>query len=381
MSEKKKVGVLTINDYTNYGNRLQNYALQKTIKSFGFEVKTIVNKTDYIKDENDKFINRIKRIIKMKPKTIWKRFKSKINYLSKIKQIKKAKQIKTNNFKEFTRNYIKETDYSISKKDLIKDIDSKFDFFVTGSDQVWNPTFKHNSYIDFLTFTSKEKRIAFAPSFGISEIPQEFVDDFSKWINGFSNLSVREDAGAKIIKNLTGKDAEVIVDPTMLLSKDEWMDIAKEIPKKPKEKYLLTYILGELSKEKREKIKSIAQNENLKIIDLTNVEHHDVYTSGPSEFLDLISSANIFLTDSFHGTVFSIIFKTPFVIFKRNGESLDMTSRIDTILNKFNLNQRYEMNLNQINKIYDIDFTDTEKILKKEKRKGIEFLKESFSIK
>lgn len=379
MSKKKKVGILTINDYTNYGNRLQNYATQEVVKSFGFEVKTIVNKTEYIKSKNTRRIsNRLKRIIKMSPKKILNKTIKKIKFIKN--RISKTKQKKVENFKKFTYDYINETNYEIHEDNIISGLDLKYDFFITGSDQVWNPTFGHNSKIDFLTFASKEKRIAFAPSFGISEIPKEYVDDFTKWLNGFSKISVREKAGADIIKRLTGKNAEVLVDPTMLLNKEEWLDIAKPTINKPKSKYLLTYILGNLSKSKRKRINDIAKKRGLEIIDLTDVNSHNIFVSGPREFLDLINSADLFLTDSFHGTIFSIIFNTPFVIFKRNDKLLDMTSRIDTILDKFDLKDRYEMNLKQINKIYNIDFNHTDEILENEKNKSFEFLKKSLSV-
>lgn len=380
MSEKKRVGILTINDYKNYGNRLQNFATQEVIKSLGFEVETIVNKTDVIerKNRNTNKLNRLKRVIQMDPKIIYDKLIKKIKFIINKDRISKTRQKKIENFKKFTNKYINETDYEIYKKNIPSNLDSKFDFFVTGSDQVWNPTFEHNSHIDFLTFASKEKRIAFAPSFGISKLPIEYVEDFTNWLNGFSRLSVRENAGADIIKRLTGKDVEVLVDPTMLLNKTEWLQIAKHTINKPKAKYLLTYILGDLSKERRENINNIAKKRNLKIIDLTNFENYDIYISGPREFLDLINSADVFLTDSFHGTIFSIIFNTPFVIFKRNDNLWDMTSRIDTILDKFDLKERYEMNLCNLDQIYNIDFKNTDKILENEKKKSIDFLKNSF---
>lgn len=208
----------------------------------------------------------------------------------------------------------------------------------------------------------------------MSKIPDKHIKNFTEWLNGFFRISVRENAGADIIKRLTGKRVEVLVDPTMLLSKKEWLQIAKSTINKPNSKYLLTYILGNLSKEKKNNINNIAKKRNLKIIDLTDINNHDIFSSGPREFLDLINSANMFLTDSFHGTIFSIIFNTPFVIFNRNDNLLDMTSRIDTILDKFGLEERYEIDLGQINKIYNVDFEHTNEILELEKSKSIEFL-------
>lgn len=153
-------------------------------------------------------------------------------------------------------------------------------------------------------------------------------------------LSVREEAGAKIIKDLTGRDAEVLVDPTMMLTREKWLSIAKEAPNKPKGKYLLTYFLGGVPSKYKRQIKNIAERNNLEIINLADIRDKETYITGPSEFIDYINSCSILCTDFFHGTVFSILMEKPFIVFERMGTSSSMFSRINTLLDKFDLNSR-----------------------------------------
>ena len=107
------------------------------------------------------------------------------------------------------------------------DLSDQYDYFITGSDQVWNPNYLYGSSIYFLAFAPKHKRIAFAPSFGVSEIKPEYVERYKEWLSGMHRLSVREDDGAKIIKRINRKRRPVLVDPTMLLTKEKWLSIAK----------------------------------------------------------------------------------------------------------------------------------------------------------
>ena len=218
------------------------------------------------------------------------------------------------NFMEFSKTYINETDYIVSKKHIPENLSDRYDYFITGSDQVWNPDNLHGTSFFFLTFAEQYKRIAYAPSFGVSEIKPEFIEDYKEWISGMYKLSVREDDGAKIIKKLTGRESPVLVDPTLLLTKEKWLSIAKEASNKPKDKYLLTYFLGGIPTQYKKEIKKTAKENNLEIINLGDIKEKDTYQTGPSEFIDYINNCSVMFTDSFHGTVFSILFEKPFVV-------------------------------------------------------------------
>ena len=379
----KKVGILTINDYNNYGNRLQNYATQELLKAMGLDVKTVVNITK-IENKNGQIkevIHKIQRIKHMTLNEIFEKINTKIWNYTHVKEIKRCKIERIKAFKEFTRKYIEETDYFISTNNIPNGLSEKFDYFITGSDQVWNPNFRHGSSIDFLTFAPKHKRIAYAPSFGISKIPPEYIDRYKTWLSEMYRLSVREEIGAKIIKELTGRDAVVLVDPTLMLTKEKWLSISKEAKNKPEGKYLLNYFLGSVSKETKRKIKSIATKNKLEIVNLADIRDKKTYTADPSEFIDYINSASVFLTDSFHGAVFSILLEVPFIVFNREGSIHSMNSRIDTLLSKFKLGSRKANNITDNNQIFEIDYSHVPPILEAERKKAYEYLKEALNVK
>lgn len=378
----KKIGILTLNGYFNYGNRLQNYASQEVLKSLGFSVETIINNSEYknksIKNYSVK--DRIQNLSKLPANELYEKIKFKSWYSINKKKIEDYKIKRKETFKEFTKKYISETDYSISDDNVPADLADRYDYFVTGSDQVWNPNFRYGSPIDFLTFAPKNKRIAYAPSFGISEIPAEYIEKYKIWLSQINKLSVREETGAKIIKDLTGRDAVVLVDPTIMLTKEMWLSISRVADNKPKSEYLLTYFLGKVSKEKKVKIETIADENNLAIVNLADIRDEETYITGPSEFIDYVNSASVFFTDSFHGAVFSILMETPFVVFDRVGNHPSMNSRIETLLTMFRLSSRKANNIVSNNQVFEADYSHVQEILENERKKTIEYLKDALNV-
>ena len=374
----KRVAILTINDYYNYGNRLQNYAAQEVIRSLRFEVVTIVH-TRYTSNYNSKnnLKSKLQKLKDMSNKEKFELIKTRIwNQLNKENRNKRIKA-----FKEFTASNILETNYCISDDNIPEDLSDRFDFFITGSDQVWNPIFGYGSPIDFLTFAPKHKRIAYAPSFGISVIPGEYIENFSLWLSEIRNLSVREEIGAQIIKELTGRDAFVLVDPTLMLSKEQWLSISKKAPHKPNNQYLLTYFLGKVTKENGRRMKQIALENQLQIVNLGDIKDRNTYFTGPSEFIDYVNSASLFFTDSFHGAVFSILLVTPFVIFDRLENIASMNSRIDTLLSTFNLSSRKWNIIRNNSDIFNVDYSHVAPILEVERKKALDYLIEALHVK
>ncbi len=228
----KKIAIVTLNGYFNYGNRLQNYALQETLKSLGFEIETIMNTNKTLYSSNVTFMERVNNLKNKSKKEIYGILEYKVWRKVNKYETQKSEEIRTEVFKKFTHNHIKETDYSISDNSMPEDLSLRYDYFVAGSDQVWNPNYIHGSPINFLIFAEQHKRIAYAPSFGVSEVKAEYIKNYKEWISGMHKLSVREDDGAKIIKDLTGRDAPVLVDPTLLITKEKWISISKEAANK-----------------------------------------------------------------------------------------------------------------------------------------------------
>ncbi len=376
----RKVGVITLHGYYNYGNRLQNYAVQEVIKELGFNVETVVIKNMPSKNNTiNKIINKISKVFRMPFKEIYKKVYNKIGKKINHYINKNSIDERTKIFKDFSKKYLSEK-YYYNSNNALEGLSNEYDFFITGSDQVWNPLYINKSPIYFLTFAKQNKRISYAPSFGRTDIPEEHKENFRVWLSEMKTLSVREEAGAKIIKELTGRDATVLIDPTLMLSKEKWLSVSKESLSKPKGKYILTYFLGGISKENELHIREIANNYNMQLINLVDLKDKERYKTGPSEFLDYINSASLFFTDSFHGVVFSILMETPFVVYERISKSASMYSRIETLLNTFNLRSREACNIKNNEQLFNMDFSHINPILELERKKAMDYLKEALNV-
>ena len=338
----RRIGIITIIDNNNCGNRLQNYALQEILMEYCDEVCTIKNEN--VLNWNEKYYIGILRVLKKKIKGIIKNNKLFNNFNKRIKFSKKCITIKT------------------------KKITEKYDYFVAGSDQIWKPTRKRLSKIDLLGFAEPQKRISYAASFGLGEIEEKYYKTLREELPKFKAISVREEAGAEIIKNATGiENTNVVLDPTLLLDENKWKSVEEKPEQFDYKKYIFTYFLGDENTE--ELVKKIFGNE-YSVVDF----HKGIY--GPAEFLYLINHAEYILTDSFHGTVFSILFKKNFFVFNRKQSDLnnDMNSRLDTLLGKLSLKDRKINNLYQINVNNKINYENVEKKLEYERKISFDFL-------
>lgn len=351
----KNVAIITICDNHNYGNRLQNYAMSKVINSLNYNSVTLWNKSE------NRLIQKCKNII------------------GKILSIYNIHRKKYAIFRKFTSKYIdnKYVDFNYLDK-----INNEFDYFIVGSDQIWNYNFGNAKDKDFLKFADYNKTISYAPSFGISKIDDEWKDRISDGLNHIKYLSVRENQGANIIRELSNREAQVVLDPTLLLSKEEWCEIEKKPKKMINKKYILTYFLGEKSEQLKSELKSLSMNNNLEIINLHNIEDKYFYSCGPSEFLYLFNHAELILTDSFHACVFSMIFNKPFYVFDRNSKGIKcMNSRLDTLLTTFKQEQRKVTSLENIENIFECDYKQSYEILKIKQEESLNFLKNALGIK
>ena len=359
----KKVGIITITDNDNYGNRLQNYALQEVIKSYRFDVETIKNNSLF----NNK-LNGVHKIVAL-IKNIKRNFELQIKRKTKIKKRYKS-------FCEFNSN-IQTTKQSFSHKKN----NNKYDYLIIGSDQVWNPTFGRLSDFELGNFNTTATKISYAASFGISQLPETYKTKAKNAFKEFNNISVREDAGKNIVEELTDrKDVQVLIDPTMMLTSDEWNKVSKR-PTQLEEgkRYILNYFLGELSVERKNEIERIAKENSCEVINILD-KKSPFYQTGPSEFLYLEKNAFLICTDSFHSCVFAMLYNRPFVIFDREENVVSMNSRIDTLLSKFNLkNRKFNKTITKEN--LNHDYTEAYRILEEERKKSIQFLETALNIK
>ena len=351
----RKIGIISLYEGYNFGNRLQNYAVEKLLKDRGYETYTFRYEIDHSKrDELVSPINKIKpgylrnylkihlgRKIPMKDSCYSLVARLSCFFSSRQKVLLNAKKQREAAYSSFDSNYLHFADYIIRLGEKNEEWTDCYAYFVCGSDQVWNPHYASTSDICFLQFAPEEKRVAFIPSFGVSEIPQTKIEVFSNWINHIPVLSVREERGREIIKELTGRDSKLLVDPTMLITKDEWIDFAKKPKFELPNRYLLSYFLGNRTKEYDSRQRELAQSLNIEIVNLLDLMQPQYYGCSPNEFVYCVQHAEAICSDSFHASVFSILFEKPFVAFDRVEGGRKMGSRIHTLLQKFNMEDRF----------------------------------------
>ncbi len=343
-----KVSIVTIYDYFNHGNRLQNYALEKSLEKLGCEAETLAIAPKKIMP----FCFSLACAFPIMPVTL-----------------------RLARSKKFTKQNLNSKD--ITKTSIKKLSESSIDYAIVGSDQVFNPKYIIDIDKTFLKFVPSEKRLAYAASFGISKLPESLEEPFKEGLNGIKGISIRESQGAEIVKNLTGRDVPVIADPTFLLTKQDWEKFGESatLKKKPKKKYILTYFLLP-KKEYKQKVKGLSKKYGLKVININNF--FDGYCSAtPQEFIQLLKGAALVCTNSFHGHALSILLEKPFVSFP----SVKSTgSRIKTLLGITGLEGRNYQVLTE-DKLFEIDYTNTREKIKIEREKGFEFLKNALNLK
>lgn len=316
--ENKKIALLTIND-VNFGNRLQNFALTNILEKKDYLVCTLV-------------LNKI--LFKKRLRTFYYQFIFSLKNIFKKNMYEKQRK---NKFARFNLGLSFYTKILLGNK-MKKEIGEKFDCFVIGSDQIWNPNFYGDTILfNFLPFISENKKIAIAPSISCDSLTPAQTYFFQQGLSNFKYLSCREEQGSRLIEKVSGKHCETIIDPTLMLSQDEWNKVIKKPSfHKENERYLLLYFLGNLTNEYCNIIDEISKKYNLNVINILD-KTSVYYSCGPSEFIYMIKNASLVITDSFHGSIFSYIYDKPFKIFKRVDNIKSMNSRLENLIDKLHL--------------------------------------------
>lgn len=372
-----KACVITIIDYKNYGNRLQNYALNKAIQSLDIEVVNgleVFSKTKWIEDKSKKGTNTIllKRF-PIKAIKIYRRFRGKMAKSNKIykEREQRLRKFTQNNMKTFPCLYV------IDDEDLRNQIgDHNIDYYIVGSDQVWNPYYEGHDF-EFLNFTVPEKKLSFSASFGVSDLPIDCKERYANYLNTFKNLSVREKSGKRIIEDLISKATQVTIDPTLLLKSCEWEKITNDSEiDNCKEDYIVSYFLGDVP----DIIKQLASKSEMRMYCLNDTSQMQLFGVGVETFLYLIKNAKLVLTDSFHATVFSLVFNTDFYVFNRIQSGVSNTfTRISSLIETFELSDRIctesENDINLEAYISKKKWENINRILDIKREEGIQYLK------
>lgn len=369
-----KAAIITIAYGENYGNRLQNYAMQETLKKLGLETATLRHQLTVGETGTRRLLRSIKNIAK--------------RILGR--PYGKYRNMRAKRFKSFNRKNIVYSKEVLGKNTAPGLLNNEYDHFIVGSDQVWNTEFGDisSNINNFLaTFADGSKRIAYAASFGRSYIPQQYKTLFDSELPKFKAISVREVSGVPLVESC-GAEAMAVLDPTMMLSAKLWDELAKKPKYVDNSAFIVTYFLGKRSETVDAFISKVANGRriyNLESEQLSEewIRNLDIYLTTPDEFVWMIAHADCVLTDSFHGTVFSILYHRPYMVFDRliNGKKSGMESRIDTLLDTFHMEQCRGNMDTPVGEPIGGDWSEVDRILSVEREKSLTFLKNALEIK
>lgn len=355
-----KIALLNLPLDLNYGGNLQRYALATTLRRMGHEVEHIqlIEQGYNLLPLRKRYFVYLKRILF--------EFIGK-NTLPVLYESHRRKGY--SNVKDFYKKYVPHTEKKFTAyHDLLSYDWGKFDAFIVGSDQVWRPdmTKKFGIATYFFGFISKlsRKKIAYAVSFGKDHIvlPQGKIQELKSFYNDFYCVSVREKSALKILEDngMTQPSPQLVLDPTLLLNREDYISIVKkEIPKFNEKDYLLTYFINE-DLRNDETINKIAFNNHLSIVNITIASAYNVPIP---LWLAYFMNAKYIITDSYHGLLFSIIFNKPFkIIYNIHGG----TSRIQSVLKMF-----------EIQNVVTIDWDKVDNLKDYYKKISLDFLQKS----
>jgi hypothetical protein len=376
----KKVGIITIFKVNNYGAELQAYATQKALQIMGYDAELI----NYPFYKNERHI-RTTASRPVFPMTVKKKFEEwaypKIAKFKLLIQHNKNDEKRKANFERFYINFARLSP-EYRKIEELYNTDRLYDAYIVGSDQVWNPGIYSSLDPYFLKFAPRDKkRLSYASSFGVSSFPDYTREYYKEALTDLNAIGVREENAVQIVKDLSGRQAQWVLDPTLLLDASDWSSIAKKMEEIP-EKFVLLYELTPCPSLKEFAL-YIAKEKNAKVVRLTKdaaaVEMDgsviNVPVAGPSEFLWMFEHAAFVVTNSFHGTAFSINFNKDFYVVtparKKNN------SRQQSILKLFNLSERLINEGEPLPQkgLWNIDYNPVNKILEEEIKKSKLFLK------
>lgn len=366
----------------NYGGILQAYALYHKLEELGYECEEL-NYTRINQDKLKKIMHILRRIpqiaIDLKG---YLRIRKKISD-DRTKYLEKTTDSIKYMFDSFMNQEFKST--QLYNLDTFKNIKG-YDYYVVGGDQVWNPEWTNENF--FFANINDGKKIAYSCSAGKTNFTAEDVRKITRWINNIDVISVRERNFSELLTSNNVNNIE-IADPVFLYDKNEWIDFSREVKGLP-EHYLFVYILGD-DTERRKKIREFADANKLKIVSIPHVLRYYIEADenfadvsvdkvGPREFVYLINNADYVMTDSFHGTAFSLILEKQFLNFSRfdDGDKKCLNARLSNVLEEYSLTERM-IKLSQIpfidiKNVEKIDYSTYSKVTYEKRRKALDFL-------
>lgn len=387
-----RIGILSCYDHHNYGSMLQAYATQKIMEESGHEAITIA------------YLRPIKYMTQSKARYYFHKITNKDILTAKIRlvlsrqaekkypEVVSGRKVRAAYFEDFYRTHCNLSKLKVTREELSA-FSETCDAIVVGSDQLWNPISVEHDFFTLTFVPDYIKKISYATSIGTTKIPGYQIETYKKFLKRFDSISVREKSGAEIILKLgIDKPATVVLDPTLLFTRQEWMSIQDEEPI-IHEKYILCYFLG-INEEHRKFADAIKRITGYRIVALQHLdefvkkdlEFGDIrpYDVGPSEFINLIRNAEYVCTDSFHGACFSILNHKNFFSLNRYADTNTQSTntRIDSLLSMTGLEGRrvdLEFDMLSIREKLrlEIDYDLVDARLEKERKRSRAFLKDA----
>ena len=373
MGDKKKIGILTFHNAHNYGAVLQAYALKTKLNRMGHETSILNYRNKYI-------ARNYKKVLHI---DFWKRDVLPSRWGKVLCEIRDVfyglpewqRQWKV--FENFIGDKLLDGDNrQLSLQDVV---DKNCDVYVLGSDQIWARELTHgmdSAY--FGQFASEKKKISYAASVPNGSIPENEKPYFKEYLQSLSHISVREEKLAEAIRELTGREVDTVVDPTLLLKREDYEPLLYEASLKQGD-YVFAYFVVENEILSR-CAKKVAELLGCELVELhykktpkingTNM----VFDAGPREFLTYIRDAKMVVTNSFHGTVFSILFQKKFYsVYKENG-------RIENLLGFLGLGKRHIMDETGISLTDEIDYGQAEELLEEYRKRSVDYLEHAIEL-
>ena len=360
---RKTTATVTWLTYRNFGTYLQAYALQKALEGLGYDNKVI--------DDG--------RVVSSFPKKVFSplRMIRNISFLYPERAEFRKKSLPViSEYEQFKSTCIKtDNDWN-----LREDLSTRYDAYIAGSDQIWSPITRFDDFY-YLGFTDR-KKIAYAPSLGTVAYPDNMVRKVKPYLASFSAISVREAQGADILRDRFAVDAKVVADPTMLLTRDDWDSVVDGCD--DGEPYVLCYFLSynrtyidfarEFCRQKGLKFRLLVISH-----EFVGVPDAEGIYAGPQGFLKAVKGAEYILTDSFHGTIFSLIYEKRFCSFKRfkDGDDASQNSRLENLLGKVGLMDRLldEQSLQMPSD--ELDYASVRNVVSDMRAESLQYLKEA----
>lgn len=391
----KTVGIITVHHYGNHGSSLQAYASQKIFEKLGYDTYIIDYRSPNAYYATDKYMNYDSR-----DDSYWKKLeKRKSGFLKRaVKAVLSRPHIaqllyhklgvtKGVDLNQFWLKNLKMTCRYDSLQKLFAD-PPHFDIYVVDGDQLWNTHITFNNPAFFLAFADEDaKKISFSTSIGIPAIPENALPSFKRGIKNLSSILLREEEGVAYLRSM-GYKADRVLDPTLMLTKEEWEQMQNKHYKPPYERYILAYFLDPTSWT-MDLVETVRKQTGLSVIVIGERKGYDnidsysfVGTIETATFLSLFANAEIVVTNSFHGMAFTLIFEKLLVATYRGEESdTSMNSRHRNIVNMFGLSScLYERTHFSPEKLtYKMDYNRIHLLLNEYRGQSLDLLKKALS--